>query len=591
MSDQTIIPVVRKNRTESDSVSVIGQGKKLLPTNYFFDEKKGLFKDGKLVSNFLFYPDKVVRQVKIPEDVDQIVVYVIAIIVAQDDVIIKKDLFDLRHFLYTDWQLELDSRMCLAEDFKESERVIQYLFRNMVSNKEVSSQYLISQLGWFCIEKFHAYNAGNRILGDVHGLDCVSSPDLNNFKLQTTQVDLLNKNERIQTYLREYLQLYTDKSPLIFSYLILGLLRSLFMEAGVPPKFCLFLVGENQSYKTTVASFGCAIYNRCDDVEYHLHNLTGSEAKLMQVLDQEKDMVSIIDDLNRCDSKSVERLQEQKISNLIRVAANNVGRYTMHRQYDINGQVLFCGEYALKNQSTNNRLIAISFEKGDILKEKLSSFQKKYSDLGLFVEDFINWAAEKYDDILHWIYNEYQDFRDSRDKQECYQERLATNYHCLDSAYYIACQYFNNRNIDIPVSAAMFRTMLENNMQSQIEMLEMDGRDQEDYVKEIYVALREHYDELVFEKKPKNRVWRKDIFYNKTKDLICIPANQLTDLERQYSGREVTAYNIISQFDILGLLDKDDNKQKCRTKKVFGKRAYCIKYGLWEDYFRDNYMD
>lgn len=115
----------------------------------------------------------------------------------------------------------------------------------------------------------------------------------------------------------------------------------------------------------------------------------------------EKNMVSIIDDLNLDDSKRKE--QEAKISGLIRAATNGVGRETMRDQKAINAQPIFCGEYLLRNISTNNRLLIVHLKQGQINKEKLLEIQKNANLLTAFAEQFITWVLMEYRSLCKFI--------------------------------------------------------------------------------------------------------------------------------------------------------------------------------------------
>ena len=56
-------------------------------------------------------------------------------------------------------------------------------------------------------------------------------------------------------------------------------------------------------------------------------------------------------------------------------------------------------------------------------------------------------------------------------------------------------------------------------------------------------------------------------------------------------GIDVSINTVITQFEHLGLLQKDANKAGSRTKKVSGTRAYCIKYLEWRNYVKENYTE
>ena len=569
---------------------VLKRGIKLLPADMEFDKSRGLLYNNRLIANSLLFVDAVREEIQIPSQEKAVFVEVIAI-VAPDMEMYSQDIpFDaLKSY---DFQQELCPRIYIEYGCKDTKVTLYNLLCQQIANVTPTKRYVLTQLGWFCIDGIRGYNAGDSIIGNMGEMDVKSSEQLCKYKLQLPEPISKSGCQVLTSYINQYLHLYEGKTPLVFAYLILGVLRSHFEEAGVAIKFCMFLLGKNQSYKTTIASYGCSIYNRLDDVETHIHNLTGTEAFLMQVLDQEKDMVAIIDDLNKSDSMSVERRQEEKISNLVRAAANNVGRKTMKNNYDINAQVLFCGEYALKNMSTNNRMVVLEFEQDGISKEALTRFEQEAGYLGMFVKEFILWCIDNHDRIIQKIRDEFLAFRTTTSAEASYQERLTTNYKLLDIAFSIAHEYFADNFYRIDIDYRKFATMLENAMLNQIELLELDGKKEEDYVMQVFTVVEDNWNEYVFSKKPSVNCWRKKICYDKKHDCICIPGEALlTELVEQYSGRSVAAHKIINQFESLGLLVKDNNKQRSRTKKVYGKRAYWIKYTEWRNYVQETYTE
>lgn len=562
----------------------------------FFDGRKGLFLKGdipQLVSNSLFVPLNVYKNIYIYQSRKEISIE-LAIIVANEcdenrKGFLTEILFDeIEKF---DFQKNVDTEICTTYNVEKANKLIAKLIRQQIVKCSCKERFCIDKLGWQNINGKRIYCAGNTVIGDASNLDinCLDELMQYKFEVKSFENDECAKTN-IKEYLNLYLGLYEEKSALVFAYFILALLKELFEEASIPIRFSMFLTGENQSYKTTIASYGTALYYRLTNVEEKIHNLSGSEAQLHRVLDVEKDMVSLIDDLNLSDSKIIMREQEKKISSIIFSAANNVGRETMKYRYSINSLVMFCGEYCLTNTSTNNRLVVIKLEKDGVNKTELTKFEKKAGNLSLFTQWFIEWCSVKYDSIVWHLKEMFQEYRNVGDAEEVYQERLKDHYKLLSMSYSIFMQFCDEKGLAIKLSQEKFDSFLENAMYEQIELLRLDNIEENDYVKEVFEYLRNDWDFYVFEQQGKrNEYWRKDIYYDQDQEMIYIPGNILSQLVSGSNENAISPYKVASQFEKLDLLCMDKNKNHSRTKKIKGKRVYCIDYCKWEAYIKETY--
>lgn len=549
----------------------------------------GVYLDNMKISNALIFPEMIINLHSSEESMTEKIIRLC--IILPNDVVIRCEI-EYNALKSIDYQYEIDSRICLsyALDSKEVNRLIFKMIQRMLPEIITKERVVLEKLGWYSYNGRHLYCIGNGFIGSSgNDVEVCCSDEVRCYRLEYKECPDNLRGQMITGLITSYINLYEGKSVILLLYLIVGLLRSVYHEAGLTIKFCAMIVGENQTYKTTIASYGTSIYNRITDVEDGIHNLTSSKIKLMQQLEIEKDKVCIIDDMNKSDLKSIERKQTGMVSDLIRMAANNIGRSTMNYDNSINAQVLFCGEYALSNESTNNRLVLIPFYKDEIDKEKLSEFEKKSEYLGLFVEDFISWAVQNYEIIIMKLKSYKDSFYSARKGVKQYQERLQYNYFVLGTAFNVLQMFFGDRNIIIAsFNIHKIKGWLENAMQSQIEYLEMDGKQEVDYIKELYVALEDNYSEYVFKKAGINE-WIGKICYDKKEDLMCIPGDVMSKMIEDRTGQGATAYTIANQFIEHGLLSIDNNKNGSRTKKVLRKRAYCIWYTDWQNYVKENY--
>lgn len=489
----------------------------------------------------------------------------------------------LRQLNAFDIQNDLDFR-CYAFPGK-TQPLIQNLIRGLAAEKEATEVYVANTLGFLHYNGKVAYNAGSRLIGDL-GVEV---------ELKTKGYRFLPpanvSNEQLAAHIKSIIQLEPSVTAPIFAYSVLGILRDLFRTAGVPIHFCMYLVGEQQAMKTTLATYLCSLYDRHEDVERHLHNLTATEIKLHEVLNLEKDMVSIIDDLNLDDSKRKEREQEAKISGLIRAAANGVGRETMRDQKSINAQPLFCGEYLLKNTSTNNRLLIVHLEQGQINKEKLLEIQKDANLLTAFAEQFISWILDNYKSLCDFIAKQYTSILELRAGGIFYQERLNRSAAVLSLAYGVFLQFCKSKGWNVGLTASEFSIIMENLLEHQIEDLNLEGKDKPDYVIELFQLLRFEQDHgLVRDGRPKKAIWKADIYYDDDSGRVYILSEKMLKMcqgiGKKYGGNNLL-HDLLDALERDRILIKDNCKNGTRSKKEGGRRCYVLDYNRWLQYMEE----
>lgn len=550
-----------------------------LPEKYSFD-REGLRHDGNLIASYR----PVVLAVKNCVHEGKTEPYVLLGAVLPDGTQVHEVNTPLRHLNALDMQSDVDSR-CFEYPGRVSRHLVQCLIRSLVARHQAVEVYQASTLGFHHYNGKVAYCAGSRLIGDL-GVEVEITTNGYGFYPPT---DL--SNEQLGAHIKSIIQLEPSVTAPLFSYNILGFLRDLFREAGVPIHFCMYLAGEQQSLKTTLATHLCSLFDRHEDVEKHLHNLTASEAKLHEILNLEKDMVAIIDDLNLDDSKSREREQEAKIGSLIRASANGVGRDTMKGQKAINAQPLFCGEYLLKNTSTNNRLLIVHLEQGQIDKEKLRDIQKNVNFLTGFAERFISWVLDNYQSLCGFISEQYAHFLDQRAEGVFYQERLNRSAAVLAIAYGVLLRFCKANGWDLGLSAQGFSTIMENLLQRQLEDMNQQGRDETDYVVEIFQFLRMEEDHgLVKKGRPKNNLWKRLIYHDEDLERFFIRSDKMGQISVEISEnlkKAVSIHVLLDALDAEGIVIKDNNKNGARSKKVGGYRCYVLDYVRLQQYMQE----
>ena len=388
-----------------------------LPRNCFISNTVLCEKvDGKLVplNNFLPVVTACIKSINVFSGKSSLRVRVGAIIEDNGETQLTAEReFEISALDNIDFQNDVDRRCCV-ENGKMSKSVIATCLSKQLAKVEEVLVLEANRLGHFCYEGRHGFVAGNEVLGqdlpEIRIADNLKVYELVDKRLRNAPLDsakdfvynLIHFNPRI--------------SPVLFMANILGMLHDFFSEAGAPIRFSFYLMGEQSTGKTTLATLFCSMYNRDVDLQEHLHNLTATEAKLQRIMDVERDMPVIIDDLRKSDSRRIMRDQEVRFDNLVRSAGNGVGKETVRSCMAINGFAIFIGEYALRNPSTNNRILMLEFRREDLDAKKLRDITRGSVLLALFYREFIQWALKNHDKIIDHIKKSINSYQFARSK-------------------------------------------------------------------------------------------------------------------------------------------------------------------------------
>ena len=80
--------------------------------------------------------------------------------------------------------------------------------------------------------------------------------------------------------------------------------------------------------------------------------------------------------------------------------------------------------------------------------------------------------------------------------------------------------------------------------------------------------------------------WNQRFYWNKKNDLFYIPSSTIEEFLREL-GDDITVRIVMDDFQMQGMLNTDNSKQRSRTKKCAGRRCYAISYSIWKDYVKE----
>lgn len=340
--------------------------------------------------------------------------------------------------------------------------------------------YYINSLGWHYIGDRWIYCNGDKLLPESGLADIYIHPKIHeNFHMR---YDDTMSEDAILELVKEMIDFQNPAIHMCFLYLVMGLLRKLFFEANVAPKFVLYISGTTATYKTTLANYFFDIYNEGKGISRAAADLTSSESALRSIISEFKDCVFVLDDLSKSVSVSETRAKEVTVNNFIRTIANceENNRKTGQR---VIGELAQCGiaftaEYVLSVESIVNRTILVDMDKFSLNEEILKFFQENELLMYSFSHMFLIWSVEHVMMILKVIKDEWNVHRENKTKD--FNPRLVDSLGILWIVVKIIWKYFLDKGVWEKRYEKMFQKSLKNvlfNEQDKLDKLRFENKD------------------------------------------------------------------------------------------------------------------
>ena len=439
------------------------------------------------------------------------------------------------------------------------------------------------QLGWKPLLNENVYCAGNMLItGDgIYSGEFKIDPELERYSLDIS--DEITENEAIN-YLFDLMPLYPKVTDVLVANLIVGLTRTLFMDAQVPPKYAIYLVSLPHKGKTTYCTLINSIYNRSRDKEFNLANLsTITLVSMLQEISRFKDCPYIIDDLYVENNISAMKKREAAVSTAIRTVANNAENRKQSGKETVgfvpNATIVVTAEYLLEHAySTLSRCVILHLER-QLETEKISPFQRQPLALSTAAYYFIRWVAAHYESNVELIRSEHEQFRERMDSATPGFERLHESCFALEMGVRLLCNYAVDAN-------ALTREGAENTMASMREIFSQIIEKQKEDM-EISNSIEESSDltyviGCLLKQKKFRLASSKDEYDSKIHDgiqtefLICLASKKLVQTLRNYLyDSTINQERISHHLKGHGLLVMDQSEDS--TKKTKRVRMFHIR--------------
>lgn len=549
-----------------------------LPDGYVFKQKRGLFctqgQDEKYIGNFVPF----VHAVDI-EGKERRISF--SLLIADPSVESGRHMAVLSAMKGAGFFSTLDYRILINPNCRGAEKLVLYVLEYQVSQMQAREIIVIERLGWHKLKNQHIYAAGNKIIG-AEGLlnleNLRTAEQLQSFRFDFDET-LASKEAAELVF--EHLSEVQPISAVLTANLIAGLTRSLFMDAGFPPAYVIYLIGGQGCGKTTQAMLTSSIFNRSTGMDDSLILLSSTVRSAETHLSLYRDCPCILDDLRLSDSAAVMNAQEHTLDTIIRSVANGTSRQHMDGKKNVKMLTeitLVCtGEYLMQTPSTLTRCIILEMQKP----AKNGAVSKMYNDpflLPTFVYHFLKWCAKNYDGIVNFIIDKYNQYLQDRAAGEFDQERLKKNGFHLTVAFEIFVLYYEDLGLlnraQAENSNANFVQLMNGVLKRQLQLVGQASMGRHAHPYEC--GLLELLDQNIFRlrKHKKDRLVDFDGFL---KDgMLCLKTNILTErFQELYVDKSISMPAVTKYLKNLGVLETDRSGKS--TKKVNGIRLLHIR--------------
>lgn len=216
---------------------------------------------------------------------------------------------------------------------------------------------------------------------------------------------------------------------------VIALAGQFYKLAGFEVKFCIGLLGETNSRKTSLATAVCQFYGR--DQLKPLVSFESTSGGIEEMLSRYADEPLIIDDLRPRDSKTAQQDQNAKLEMVLRFVGDRVRKMRMSVYSEVGGEInlpinaypVITGETIAGSASTMSRILALNIQRDSVDNERLAFYQKNTNVLEKFVYAFAAYLGANADKIIEFISKSV--FSKRSDAQKLYRLPRSGEYHAV----------------------------------------------------------------------------------------------------------------------------------------------------------------
>ena len=445
---------------------------------------------------------------------------------------------------------------------------------NMLHEAQDTQNKLIDKLGWQLLpDGIRVYCAGNVVIGSEGIVDYPVSEELSSEFVFEYDPDMTIEKS-IEEALK-IIHLNSESSSILFTTGLLGLMRSMFIEANLKVEAPVYLCGESQvARKTTTSKLCTRMYKRSillADNSVCFSRVNSSKSAIEENLDKCKDTTFICDDLYRSVKKK-EVENNHTVSEVIREFADNSSRQVSGRKFGINAHVIITAEYILPNRSDMGRCFLVMVENGTE-DEKINQCLDVPLALSTAYYYFIQYLCKNYDEIIQMMSNNHKAYYAGLPMMNTGFSRLHEMKYVLGLAMSVFLQWcsINGGNkIDIDSCANLLECNMSKCILQEEKVLKFLAANEKYYINFAKVVVDLLMSGRLQTEHAKEKEW---IIIKRNRILVTL--NYLSDVISKETGITVTGRTLSKYFDDLNISKREGDKRVVKYGKG-GKRYLCL---------------
>lgn len=304
---------------------------------------------------------------------------------------------NVKEFREGKWLLEYAAVVYKCNRTKAAEAVYEYL-NELLEKQEIQVCSYKEHQGWTVYQSSHVYVTCDGIIGGSGELKAKKGTHWLPWQGFYYQKDNF---ERVCGVC--HITKSSATATVMLLYLIQSTLYTLFDEAGVVPKYCIFVEGPRGSHKTSL-SMAILKPDKRTVPEYTFKDTT---AALETGFAKNADAVMIIDDLMPTEDSGMKKVLENNLEFVTRCFGDANGknrnldfmdRKGPQTQYKTHGGAVFTGEYVHSMcASSFARMLVLHIESDTVDIDNLSYYQEHPECLSNFLQSFIIYVGHHYE--------------------------------------------------------------------------------------------------------------------------------------------------------------------------------------------------
>lgn len=478
-----------------------------------------------------------------------------------------------------DWA-KLDRRCILNPQYLKANEYIGMIVRSEME-KVLSSEkkFHLNSLGIHRAEGEVVFCAGDRVITRFPDNESNLKFDIAELPFRM-DIDPNIDSKGVFSGMQELISLSPKVGRVLVAYVISGIIRAAFKEAGFTPCAVLVVVGKSGFLKSHYVPHMTQLYNRTDEIKA-VTRFNSTQRFVEDILYDYCECTAVIDDLHSAESKSIKKRNEETAEEIIRRISDDTGRGHKEGnelvQKGFRGNAVFIGEYMVGKESTIPRALVVELtERPD--GAVLDKYQRKCPlVVSTFYYFFIRWYVCHFDDICNEIDNRLTELRKTKADSGIHGRLSDTKFY-LQISYMFFLEFCRESGF-IPEEDAVdeysyFCSQLDTLISAQQARFESSNKERTvDYIN----LIRELY------KHGKFCVAKKKEDFNPDKhggvvcyDCLCLRGKYL-DRKLKNINANLRLEDCIRELRAQNVLKVVENKNTVQISGTGGKRFYAIK--------------